>query len=83
MDIDTLASETEGFTGADIAAVCNEATMLAIREYINSGKPTEGEAVKQLKIGYHHLKDAMKKLKPHSKRELEKYQKISENFIYQ
>ncbi len=83
VDLETLANETESFTGADIAAMCNEATILAIREYVRSGKATDEESVKELKIGYHHLKDAMKKLKPHSKRELEKYQKISESIIYQ
>jgi transitional endoplasmic reticulum ATPase len=84
VDLDTLADDTEGFTGADIASVCNEATILAIREYVTSGKPTEDEnSVKGLKVGYHNFRDAMVKVKPYSKKELEKYTKISENFIYQ
>jgi transitional endoplasmic reticulum ATPase len=84
VDLDKLAEDTEGFTGADIASVCNEATMLAIREYVSAGKPTEDESsVRELKVGYHNFIDAMKKVKPHSKKELEKYTKISENFIYQ
>ncbi|MCZ7382153.1 MAG: CDC48 family AAA ATPase [Candidatus Methanoperedens sp.] len=84
VDLDTLADDTEGFTGADIASVCNEATILAIREYVASGKPTEDEnSVKGLKVGYHNFRDAMVKVKPYSKKELEKYTKISENFIYQ
>lgn len=83
VDLDKLAEDTEDFTGADIASVCNEATMLAIREYVNSGKPTADDAVKGLKVGYHNFRDAMAKVKPYSKKELEKYTKISENFIYQ
>ena len=83
VDLDRLAEDTEGFTGADIGAICNEATMLAIREFVNSGKPTGEEALDQLKIGYHHIRDAMAKVKPQSKKEMEKYKKISENFIYQ
>ncbi len=83
VDLDTLADDTEGFTGADLASVCNEATILAIREYVVSGKPTDDESIKQLKVGYHNFRDAMVKVKPYSKKELEKYTKISENFIYQ
>ena len=83
VDLSILAKDTEDFTGADIASVCNEATMLAIREYVNAGNPTDEESIKDLKIGYHHFRDAMTKVKPYSKKELEKYKKISENFIYQ
>jgi transitional endoplasmic reticulum ATPase len=83
VDINILAKDTEDFTGADIASVCNEATMLAIREYVNSGKPTGEGTITDLKLGYHHFRDAMTKVKPYSKKEMEKYKKISENFIYQ
>ncbi len=83
VDLNILAKDTEDFTGADIASVCNEATMLAIREYVNSGKPTGEGAIDELKLGYHHFRDAMTKVKPYSKKEMEKYKKISENFIYQ
>lgn len=83
VDIEKLSEDTENFTGADIAAVCNEATMLAIREYVNSGKSTDEASISDLKVGYHHFRDAMAKLKPQSKKEMEKYKKLSENFIYQ
>ncbi|MDO8724713.1 MAG: CDC48 family AAA ATPase [Candidatus Methanoperedens sp.] len=83
VDLNILAKDTEDFTGADIASVCNEATMLAIREYVNSGKPTGEGTITELKLGYHHFRDAMTKVKPYSKKEMEKYKKISENFIYQ
>jgi transitional endoplasmic reticulum ATPase len=83
VDLEKLSEDTESFTGADIASVCNEATMLAIREYVNSGKSTDEESINELKVGYHHFMDAMAKLKPQSKKEMEKYKKISENFIYQ
>ncbi|MCZ7397902.1 MAG: CDC48 family AAA ATPase [Candidatus Methanoperedens sp.] len=83
VDIEKLSEDTESFTGADIASVCNEATMLAIREYVNSGKSTDEASISDLKVGYHHFRDAMAKLKPQSKKEMEKYKKLSENFIYQ
>lgn len=83
VDLDTLADDTEDFTGADLASVCNEAMIFAIREYVISGKSDDDESIKQLKVGYHNFRDAMTKVKPYSKKELEKYKKISENFIYQ
>ncbi len=83
VDLEKLAEDTDGFTGADIASVCNEATILAIREYVKSGKPVDENSAKGLKVGYHNFVDAMVKVKPYSKKELEKYTKISENFIYQ
>ncbi len=83
VDLDKLADDTEDFTGADIASVCNEATILAIREYVKSGKPIGDESARDMKVGYHNFRDAMVKVKPYSKKELEKYTKISENFIYQ
>ena len=34
VDIDILAKDTEGFSGADIAAVCGESKLIAIRNYV-------------------------------------------------
>ena len=83
VDLNMLSKDTDGFTGADIASICNEATMLAIREYVLSGKPTAGNAINELKISIRHLREAMLKVKPYYQKETEKYKKISENFIYQ
>ena len=81
VNIEELAKKTENYTGADIAAVCNEATMLAIREYVQSGgKIDKGEIKKKLKIEKRHLEEAIKKIKPMSKEELERYVKIAERF---
>ncbi|MFW9997245.1 MAG: CDC48 family AAA ATPase [Candidatus Odinarchaeota archaeon] len=43
VSLDALAELTEGMTGADIAAVCNEATMMRIREKLAEGTITEGQ----------------------------------------
>ena len=81
VDIAKLAEMTENYTGADIAAVCNEAVMLAIREYISQGKPLDKETMKkELKVRMKHFEEAMKKVKPISKEELEHYLKIAEKF---
>ena len=83
VELNVLADDTDGFTGAEIAAVCNEATMLAIREFVKLGKSGDEESLKALRLNYRHIKDAMKKLRVQSKKETEKYQQIAENFIYQ
>lgn len=37
VDLDKLARETEGFTGADIESVCNQAALHAVRRTVQSG----------------------------------------------
>jgi transitional endoplasmic reticulum ATPase len=82
VDIEELARRTEGYTGADLAAVCNTAVMLAIREHIMENKnPDEAKKnVKSIKVCRRHFEEALKKVKPISQRELEMYKKISEEF---
>ena len=79
VSIDELAEKTEGYTGADIAAVCNEAVMAAIREYINGGK-FDREKLKNLKIHKRHFEEALKIVKPISKEDLHRYIQIAEKF---
>ncbi|RLF43119.1 MAG: AAA family ATPase, partial [Thermoplasmata archaeon] len=80
VNIDELAEKTEGYTGADIAAVCNEAVMAAIREYVEKEKEVKKEKIKDLKIHKRHFEEALKNVKPISKEELERYVEISERF---
>jgi len=82
IDIDDLARRTEGYTGADLAAVCNTAVTLAIREHIvNSKNPEEAKKnFKDLKVYRRHIEEALKKVRPMSQRELEMYKRISEEF---
>ncbi|MEM3382673.1 MAG: CDC48 family AAA ATPase [Nitrososphaerales archaeon] len=82
IDIDELAKRTEDYTGADLAAICNTAVMLAIREHIIGNKDPENvkKNFKNIKLYKRHFEEALKKVKPVSKRELEMYKKISEDF---
>ncbi len=54
--LEELAKETEGFTGADIEAVCREAAMNALRE-----ARAKGKEVKEVKKK--HFEEAIKKVK--------------------
>ena len=66
VSIDKLAEMAEGYTGADIAAVCRTATMLAVKEHISKyPDPKESkDKAGELKITMSHFMEAMKKIKP-------------------
>jgi len=78
-----LAEKTDGYSGADIEAVCREAGMLAIREAIKPGMSREEvkEIVKKIRIAREHFKKALEKVKPSlTKEDLRKYEEIVESF---
>ncbi len=82
VDIEKLADQTEGYTGADIASLSSAAVMLALREHVSKYKdPKEAEDHKEeLKIHMKHFEDAMKKIRPLSTQELNMYKIISKQF---
>ena len=59
-----LAEQTEGFAGADIASICREAAILAMREDINATVVTPK-----------HFQDALKKVRPSITKEIEELYK--------
>src|SRR5881398_2683758 len=58
---DELARKTEGYTGADIASICNTAVMLSIKEHIGKAKDPEDakKRAKGLKVAKRHYDEAM------------------------
>ena len=80
VSLDELAEKTEGYTGADIASLCNEAVMAAIREYIGKYKKFDKEKLKDLKIYKKHFEEALRIVKPLSEEELTKYVGIAKKF---
>ncbi len=70
VDLDRLVEQTDGFTGADIAAVCREAGMEVVREAVRKKK--DPNKVKE--ISMRHFEAALKKIKPSlGKEELAQY----------
>ncbi|MGD1060247.1 MAG: CDC48 family AAA ATPase [Methanomassiliicoccales archaeon] len=82
VDIDELARRTDGFTGADITAVVNEATMLAIRKLVAKHAEIKPELLKKEQIGMESFEEALKRAKPVARTELGKYEKIVKDFEY-
>ncbi|HIH70256.1 CDC48 family AAA ATPase [Methermicoccus shengliensis] len=66
VDIERLAMATEGYTGADIAAVCREATMTALRQVLStSPEPSElKRLVGSVRITMEHMCKALEKIAP-------------------
>ncbi|HEX9907578.1 MAG TPA: CDC48 family AAA ATPase [Thermoplasmata archaeon] len=83
-DVDTnkLASKMDHYTGAEIAAVCNEAVMLAIRDYVLKGGEVNEEKVKSLVVGMKYFEKAMESVEPMGENELRKYEKLAPNSMY-
>ncbi len=77
VDLEDIARRTDGYSGADLAAICDEAVMLAIREYVLGGKPQEDEEIEKYKIDKKHFEEAIKKVKP-SKAEEDNYKRFAE-----
>ena len=80
--LDDLAKRTEGYTGADIASICNTAVMLSIKEHIGKAKDAEDakKKAKTLKVARRHYDEAMQKVKPISSQELRMYERFSQQF---
>ncbi len=82
VDMDEIARRTDGFTGADLASLANEAVMLAIRNLVAKGKTMTEEELKTEKVNMSCFQKAMEKVKPISRMELGKFEKAAEDFIY-
>jgi len=70
VNVDQLAEKTEGYTGADLAALCNTTSMLVIKEHITKSKTIEKakEKLKELKISMKDFEKVLEKMKPSSTR---------------
>ncbi|MHA1407395.1 MAG: hypothetical protein ACTSSG_08455, partial [Candidatus Heimdallarchaeaceae archaeon] len=85
--LDVLAKETEGFSGADIAAVCSEAKLIAIRNFVSehaeeleAGANLQKE-IKACKVTQTHLLEALKQAKPTEERAIAVGKEISKEKV--
>jgi len=82
VDLNKLAAKMDNFTGAEIAAVCNEAVMLAIRDYVLHGGDLSDEEIKKRKVNTKYFEKAMENVEPMTENELRRYQKLAPNAMY-
>jgi len=60
VNLKNLAKETTGLVGSDIEAICKKASMLAIREFVESKSNPSIKDYKKFKITAKYFKEAMK-----------------------
>ncbi|MDQ2055053.1 CDC48 family AAA ATPase [Halobellus sp. H-GB7] len=82
VDLDELAARTDGYVGADIEAVCREASMAASREFINSVSREEvAESVGNVRVTMAHFEQALEEVGPSVTQETrERYEEIEQRF---
>ena len=69
--VEKLVKETANYSGADIAGIVRESVMLAIREYVQSGKSVDDdEEMQKYRVTGEHIKKAREKVKPEKEREM-------------
>jgi transitional endoplasmic reticulum ATPase len=80
VDIKELANWIEGHTGADVQAICEEATLLAIREAVLQKQVFDGEKekIEALKIEKKHLEEAGEKILKRADAHTKSYMKSKE-----
>ena len=82
VDLDDLADETEGYVGADIEALCREASMAATREFIHSVSAEEAaKSVGNVRVTREHFEEALEEVGPSVDDETrERYEEVEEDF---
>ena len=83
VDLEVFADQTEEYSGAEIEAICNEASMTAIREFIDKYGDEGKEHLKELKVMRKHFEKAMQKVPKTSKKGVESYERFIEEFRQQ
>ncbi|ELZ34829.1 ATPase AAA [Halogeometricum pallidum JCM 14848] len=82
VDLDKLARKTDGYVGADIEAVCREASMAASREFIRSVSREEVEdSIGNVRVTMDHFEAALDEVGPSVTEETRRrYEEIEERF---
>ncbi|MFX1345343.1 MAG: CDC48 family AAA ATPase [Promethearchaeota archaeon] len=64
IDINRMAQDLEGYTGADIQAICEEATLLTIRKAVSDSQinTKDADSVRNVKISHEEFDEAIAKV---------------------
>ncbi len=73
VDLGAIAARTDGCTGADLAAICNEAVMSAVRRLIAGGKEPTDDEIAACKVSVEDFEQALDKFGPKKRNELSGY----------
>ncbi|MBO5547546.1 MAG: CDC48 family AAA ATPase [Candidatus Methanomethylophilaceae archaeon] len=73
VNLEDLAQRTEGCTGADISAICNEAVMNAVRRLVAKGEAPTDEDIAACKVSMEDFDKSIDKFGPKSRQKLSEY----------
>jgi transitional endoplasmic reticulum ATPase len=82
VDLDDLATQTDGYVGADLEALCREASMAATREFIDSVAPEEAAtSVGNVRVTADHFEAALEEVGASVDEDTrERYEEMEEEF---
>lgn len=63
VDLDELADMTEGYTGADLAAVANAAALAAVKEFVKTNGKEADQESGTISISMRYLEEAVRKIR--------------------
>lgn len=73
VDLESIAHDTHGFVGADLASLCTEAAMLCIREKLDiidlEDETIDASILESMKVTMDHFRTALKNANPSTLRE--------------
>ncbi|OHT07071.1 Cell division cycle protein 48 like protein [Tritrichomonas foetus] len=73
VDLESIAHDTHGYVGADLASLCTEAAMLCIREKLDlidlEDETLDAEVLESMKVTMDHFRTALKNSNPSTIRE--------------
>jgi len=73
VDLDALAGITQGYVGADLAALCREAAMKCVRSHMKDldlDKPIPSSILEDMKVSMTDFRDALAEVEPSGMREV-------------
>ncbi|AMK13162.1 AAA family ATPase CDC48 subfamily protein [methanogenic archaeon mixed culture ISO4-G1] len=73
VSVDALAGMTQGFVGADLAALCREAAMKCVRSHMKDldlDKPIPNSILEEMKVSMADFRDALADVEPSGMREV-------------
>ncbi len=79
--IEKLAEMMNNYTGAEIASVCNQAAMIAMKSHFSkSGGAMDEKALSGIRITLKDFESAMRKIRPLSNEEMSRYEDVNRKF---
>ena len=78
--IEKLAEMLDNYTGAEIAAVCNQAAMIAMKSYISENGALGEKSLSEVRVTEKNFEMAMEKIRPLSSEEISRYEGMGKKF---